>query len=138
MRTILFLSFALITTVVGSGCSFRSSTAVYDARHHGEGTAQFHPVTSDVARAAAVQVLREKGAESVEEYPDHVVGTWGLNVNGWGSYTGVWFEPCGAGTNVVAIDRRKLAAQIATNVTESELHAELAKKVAQRKVASAK
>jgi hypothetical protein len=125
---------ALLLVAVAPSMACRSQLDVVEAHEEGDGTVRSYRATIEQARTAAIEVLHDNGVEGIEEHPDHVIGTWGVQVVNWGSFLGVWFAPSADGSiQVKAINRRTYALQLATNLTETGFHEDLAKRLAERR-----
>jgi hypothetical protein len=106
-----------------AGCAHMSD--LQSARARGQGTSASYPVTIDQAWKITVQILRNAGAESIDEHPDKgfmLTSTATGEGLSWGTYIGVWFQADGSQTNVTVITKRRAVAELVTALTEKGFH----------------
>jgi hypothetical protein len=95
------------------------------ARARGQGTSASYPVSIDEAWKISLQILRNAGAESIDEHPDKgfmLTSTATGEGLSWGTYIGVWFQADGSQTNVTVITKRRAVAELITALTEKGFH----------------
>jgi hypothetical protein len=119
LRTVLLLGllFAIL------GCAHMSDLQTAHAR--GQGTSASYPVSVDQAWKISLEILRNAGAESIDERKNKgfmltstAMGE-GLSV---GTYIGVWVQPDGSQTRVTVITKRRSQVEIITALTEKGFH----------------
>jgi hypothetical protein len=125
MRSILL---ALGLAVLMCGCASVSSVL----KSKDEGTAQVYPVAKDDAWKISMTVLRWEGCETIEEHKDegYMVTTFGQSFVSAGTIAAVWVEPMDhENTKVTVVTKRKVATNVATELTEASFHKRFAEAV---------
>lgn len=128
-HAILVASLALASTA-STGC--RSRQSVRDAYDAHEGTTHVYAVPAAEAYDAALDVLEDQEIDELEEHPKelHAIGGFGMNFVSWGTWVGVWIEPIDAQrSEVTVVTKRKQAMNVATVLTETTFHEELAERL---------
>jgi hypothetical protein len=104
------------------GCAHIGDLQTAHAR--GLGTSASYSVSIDEAWKISVQILRNAGAESIDERRNK--GYMLTSTGGAGTYIGVWVEPDGAQTRVTVITKRRSGVEILKALTERDFHREFA------------
>lgn len=122
---------AISVTLPLWGCS--SMSDVVDGRRSGDGTGVVYPIPAHVAYAASRDALRAAGADAIEEHPEgwYMLATVSATLFSYGGYIGVFLERVDdVHTRVVAVSRRRMSTNIVPAISESELHEQLARRIA--------
>jgi hypothetical protein len=104
------------------GCAHIGDLQTAHAR--GLGTSASYSVSIDEAWTISVQILRNAGAESIDERRNK--GYMLTSTGGAGTYIGVWVEPDGSQTRVTVITKRRSGVEILKALTEKDFHREFA------------
>jgi hypothetical protein len=110
------------------GCAHMSDLKT--AHSEGRGTSVSYLVPVDQAWTISVGILREAGAENIDEHRDKgymlTSTTLGAGLS-MGTYIGVWIEPGESGqTKVTVVTKRKISAAVVTALTEKGFHRKFA------------
>lgn len=114
------ISFSLVA-VAGMGC--RSMESVTHAKN--EGISMVYPVSRDRAWEVAKRVLIQEGCGGIDERKEEgaMFTSTGMTALTYGTYIGVWVEPIDRESSKVTVcTKRKVAANIATGLTETTFH----------------
>lgn len=125
---------ALACAVLSSGCTALMSEVIAAKETNSEGLTVEYPVTQNQAWDIAKTVLREAGAQALEEHrPEAYMLTTSPNTFGVsGALVGVWISPAGPSkTSVTIITKRQIKSALFSSPTETQLQARFAQAVDQ-------
>jgi len=97
-----------------------------------DGTVALYPVTQDQAWEIALAVFHWGGCETIEEHraEGYMLTSTGGNFVTSGSLMGAWIEPDGnSEVKVTVVSKRRVAASIASGLSESSFHKRFAQAV---------
>lgn len=131
LRPLLFCA-TLACAVFSSGCASVMSEVVAAKEQGTEGVTVDYPITENQAWEIAKAVLREAGAQAIEEHPAQAymltVSPNSLGVSG--ALVGVWIRKSGMSTTAVTvISKRQIKSALFVAPTESRLHDRFAQAV---------
>lgn len=130
----LLMCAGLVCAVLSSGCTSLMSEVVAAKAQGNEGVTVEYPITESQAWDIAKTVLREAGAQAIEEHrAEAYMLTSSPNTLGVsGALVGVWISKGGASTTAVTvISKRQIKSALLVAPTETKLHSQFAQAVAQ-------
>lgn len=122
LGTVLFLAAFL------GGCATMGDVV----RAKDEGTSKVYSVNADQAWEITKTVFRWEGSDAIEEHRSdgYMLTSSGMNMVSAGTVMGAWIEAVNKNkTNVTVVTKRRLAANIATTLTETTFHKRFAEAV---------
>jgi hypothetical protein len=123
MLSRLTAAFVLGLLLAFAGCAHMSDLQSAHAR--GQGMSASYAVSVDEAWKISMQILRNAGAESIDEHRDkgYMLASTAMGEGlSAGTYIGVWVETDGAQTSVTVITKRRSSIEIITALTEKGFH----------------
>jgi uncharacterized protein YceK len=130
----LLLCATLACAVFSSGCTSVMSEVVAAKEQGSEGITVDYPVTENQAWDIAKAVLREAGAQAIEEHRDqaYMLTTSPNTLGVSGALVGVWIRKSGTSTTAVTvISKRQIKSALFVAPTESKLQDRFAQAVGQ-------
>ncbi len=118
----------VLSALFFSGCATMSD--VVGAREHG--MAVIYPVAAARAWEIAKTVLREEGAEAIEEHQSqgYMLSGTGVNMVTAGSLIGVWIEPVDENhTRVTVVTKRRFVIDPASGLREKTFQERFGRKI---------
>ena len=96
-----------------------------------DGTSAVYAVSEADAWGITTAVLRQEGADAIEEHKDegYLTASAGMSLISWGTYMAVWIEPIQARETRVAIVTKRKFAIDTTVLTETTFHRRFAEEV---------
>ncbi|WP_394790144.1 hypothetical protein [Rhodoferax sp.] len=125
---------ALVCAVFSSGCTSMMSEVVAAKEHGSEGLTVEYPITENQAWGIAKTVLREAGAQAIEEHREqaYMLTTSPNTLGVSGALVGVWIgKGRASGTAVTVISKRQIKSALFVAPTESKLQDRFAQAVGQ-------
>ncbi len=123
LRPLALIAALLPVTV---GCA--SLNDVVSAKH--EGMAKIYDTSFDEAWKAAKTTFRWEDSDAIEEHPEdgYMLTSSGMNMVSFGTVMGAWVDVLDeARCEVTVVTKRRMAANIATSLTEASFHDTFAK-----------
>lgn len=120
----LLICATLVCAVFSSGCTSMMSEVVAAKENGSEGLTVEYPVTESQAWEIAKTVLREAGAQAIEEHRDqaYMLTTSPNTLGVSGALVGVWIRQGGGSTTAVTvISKRQIKSALFVAPTESKL-----------------
>ena len=130
----LLMSAALVCAVFSSGCTSMMSEVVAAKEHGSEGLTVEYPITQNQAWDIAKAVLREAGAQAIEEHraEGYMLTTSPNTLGVSGALVGVWISTGSASkTAVTVISKRQIKSALFVAPTETKLHDRFAQAIGQ-------
>ncbi|MEO5797295.1 MAG: hypothetical protein ABIP34_20915 [Rhodoferax sp.] len=130
----LFMCAGLACAVLSSGCTSIMSEVIAAKQNGSEGLAVEYPVTENQAWDIAKTVLREAGAQAIEEHraENYMLTTSPNTLGVSGALVGVWISKGGVSTSTVTvITKRQIKSALFVAPTEAKLQSQFAQAVAQ-------
>lgn len=130
----LLLCVALVCAAFSSGCTSMMSEVVAAKEHGTEGVTVEYPVTEIQAWDIAKTVLRDAGAQAIEEHPaeGYMLTTSPNTLGVSGALVGVWIHQASTTTTAVTvISKRQIKSALLVAPTETRLHNRYAQAVGQ-------
>jgi len=129
-----FMCAALVCAVFSSGCTSLMGEVIAAKANGTEGVTVEYPITENQAWDIAKAVLREAGAQAIEEHRDqaYMLTTSPNTLGVSGALVGVWIRQSGTSTTAVTvISKRQIKSALFVAPTESKLQDRFAQAVGQ-------